>query len=179
MKKTILVLVIVGLIAACAPLEPKTLEHVSFKDLMADKKSFSQSWGSKAFDDGVVIFISEDEDFFAVTYLPVPKVSSDELKEEMYMMVKSSSEGLAIGDVVTVVGRVDDASGTNESGERITVYYLDTSSSRDVYTTGHIDTTDPDFEKLVEIINREETRQFLTWIIVWYIIIYPTFFGSD
>ncbi len=98
---------------------------------------------------------------------------------EMYMMVKSSNEGLAIGDVVTVVGRIDDASGKNESGERITVYYLDTSSPRDVYITGHIDTTDPDFEKLVEIINREETRQFLTWIIVWYIIIYPTFFGSD
>lgn len=180
MKKAILVLAIISLLAACVPLDPTTLEHVSFRDLMANKAAFYGGFqSSKAFNDGVVIFVSEDEDFFAVTYSPVPEVSSDELEDNMYMMVKGSNEGLAIGDIVTVVGTVNDAEGELENGEEVTVYYLDTTWSEDIYVTGRVDTTDPDFEKIVEIINNHESQEWLQWYILWFVIIMPTILNSN
>lgn len=169
MKRIAIALTLVMvLFSAC---QPVPVEQVPVKDLTADKAGYASQYKSFEFTHGVVVYLSEKEDFFVIT--GDETLSPDDFGDDDYIIVKYNTKDLAIGDILDIYAsvaqrtvRVDDKS--------VEVQYLNPSWSADaVKKIGQVDITDPDFEKLITGIRKDIQDQTTTFLIIWMLFLNP------
>lgn len=142
----------------------------TFQNLIANKTQYAKERGSAIYTDGLVIYLSnvENEEFFVATY---PGVSKETIDRD-FIVVRARTTSLSVGDIISIKGTVESATGKLKSGEEVTVYYLD---GRTPKKTGQINIEDPNFEELIEVvrqeIQREDSNMFFIIMIMYYFII--------
>ena len=167
-RLTVVLTLCVFLFGAC---QPVSVKEVSVKDLTSHKADYVSPSKSYIFTHGVVVFLSEKEDFFVIT--GDETLSPDDFGEDDYIIVKQSTKNIDIGDILDIYGVVHRKS-VNADGENIEVQFLIPILKNDaVKKTGQVDVTDPDFEMLIEGIRNDVRNQNITFIIIWLVFFNP------
>lgn len=153
MKKSLTVavaLVFVFSITTCEGLREST-PQISVAEVLKNPVSYLGK--TAIFRDGTVVFKKQKERTSVVVVVshPSPKIKSvDDLHESEVLPIKVAAadyKNVNIGSVIAVEGRIERA---KKKGK--VIYYI---GAKNVTITGHEDINDPDFEKLVEVINQK------------------------
>ena len=133
-------------------------EKISFSDLCANKEKYFV-WKSFSFENGTIIYFNETQriKFAIVVPIPIP----EDLNESAYIAATVPTR-LKVGDKINVEGAIKKA-----EHEGKTMYYLE---GYRVTKTGFMDTNDPEFQHLMEIIEEKKRQEdfFLWWLIMWW-----------
>jgi hypothetical protein len=133
----------------------KDSHGITFAVCTNDKEKYLDKYSF--FENGTIVFTNKTNDvnFVAICPISIPKQPTD----DDYIIAKVPIP-LEISDNINVRGTVKKA---EHDGK--TVYYLDASEVAKIGTT---DVTDPDFQKLIEIIVSKEKDSSFLWFWYWY-----------
>ena len=139
-------------------------QKISFDELCQNKEKYF-AWKSFSFENGTIIYFNETQriKFAIVVPIPIP----EELNESTYIAAIVPTR-LKVGDKVNIEGAIKKA-----EHEGKTMYYLD---GYKVTKTGTMDTNDPDFQHLLQIIEEKKRQEdfFIWWWIMWWLFWSPT-----
>lgn len=155
MKKNFLILTLIIIVfSACSPAPQYTV-----KELTAQKAELVGGMSELQFTDGVIVYLSEENgDYMVVTGQPF--VSPEEFGDDDFIIVRYPTEGLKIGDVVSITSIVLERSVDIEE-ESVRVQYLAPRTFSRIpmlEVTGHVDIEDPDFEALIQAIRDDISK---------------------
>lgn len=145
---------------------------VPFTDALKNCPYYSTHSHSFPFSDGVVVFKGQKKNVYVAVVTsnpvpnnnPVPKINAEQLKDNQVIAIKipsGSYENIKIGDIIEVNGKMKKVNYKSED-----IYFIDASS---VMVTGVANVDDPDFNRMVKAIKKNEDQEFfddLLWIAI-------------
>jgi hypothetical protein len=155
-RNTAIFVIAVFFIAACTIEPPPPLRVFSFAQVMKDAKAYSSK--RAIFNNGVIVFKEKKErtSVVVVTEYPFPNVKSkNDLADNQVMAIKLSQndyQKLQVGTIISVTGYIKTA---KKKGKLI--YYV---NAQQVTSCGQVNIEDPDFHKLVDIINQKSKDEY-------------------
>lgn len=173
----VIALVFLFLVNACGMQEKTTqavIKEISVVDVLKNPSSYLDQ--SAMFKSGIAVFKKQKEEasVIVVAPYPLPKIKSIvDLNESDILPIKVKTadyKKVDIGSIVVINGHMETAKANGRA-----VYYLD---ARDLIITGHESVDDPDFEKLVKVINEKAKDSDFFDYFSLFIFLFPLLFDD-